>query len=312
MPMSNWRCPVQRLSGAGREPRRASIRPRRRRAHELSAPGMRSGLRKLPGAARSGRDFLRPVGARALSTRRLSGIHSQRLLALVERGRSPAAHRHFLGQAWQPTADRSARHDWGSSFGRTVERASGGARSRRVRLPLRNVRRRPDRSARADSSRQQGPTRASGIRAVGSGADGRRRSGSRTAAGNGRVSRASGEATSRGERAPTAPAAYFRGYSSRSVQQASARASGSRYGVTTKSSTFVKPVHRLAPTAQVQPVRTKYLLSNISFGVGLVSLSTAAYLFLRQPGSERIAEGALPVTVVAGPSSVQATYGARF
>ena len=70
-----------------------------------------------------------------------------------------------------------------------------------------------------------------------------------------------------------------------------------------------------APTctdAQVQPVSTKYLLSNISFGVGLVSLSTAAYLFLRQPGPERIAEGALPVTVVAGPSSVQATYGARF
>jgi hypothetical protein len=70
-----------------------------------------------------------------------------------------------------------------------------------------------------------------------------------------------------------------------------------------------------APTctdAQVQPVSTKYLLSNISFGVGLVSLSTAAYLFLRQPASERIAERALPVTVVAGPSSVQATYGARF
>jgi len=64
--------------------------------------------------------------------------------------------------------------------------------------------------------------------------------------------------------------------------------------------------------SQVQPVRTKYLLSNLSFGVGLVSLSAAAYLFLRHPDSERVAERTLPVIVVAGPSSVQATYGARF
>jgi hypothetical protein len=70
-----------------------------------------------------------------------------------------------------------------------------------------------------------------------------------------------------------------------------------------------------APTctdSQVQPVRTKYLLGNISFGVGLVSLSAAAYLFLRHPASDRVAEAALPLTVVAGPSSVQAAYGARF
>ena len=64
--------------------------------------------------------------------------------------------------------------------------------------------------------------------------------------------------------------------------------------------------------SQVQPVRTKYLLSNITFGVGLVSLSAAAYLFLRHPDSERAAEALLPVTVAAGPSSLQATYGARF
>jgi hypothetical protein len=63
---------------------------------------------------------------------------------------------------------------------------------------------------------------------------------------------------------------------------------------------------------QVQPVRSKYLLSNISLGVGLISLSAAAYLFLRHPASERAAPGTLPVTVLAGPSSVQAIYGARF
>jgi hypothetical protein len=63
--------------------------------------------------------------------------------------------------------------------------------------------------------------------------------------------------------------------------------------------------------SQVQPVRTKYLLSNISFGVGLVSLSAAAYLFLRHRDSEGAAE-TLPVNVIASSSSVQASYGARF
>lgn len=64
--------------------------------------------------------------------------------------------------------------------------------------------------------------------------------------------------------------------------------------------------------AQVAPVHTKYLLSDISFGVGLVSLSAAAYLFLSHSDAEHTADGALPVTVVASPSSVQAAYGARF
>jgi len=64
--------------------------------------------------------------------------------------------------------------------------------------------------------------------------------------------------------------------------------------------------------AELEPVRTKYLLSDVSFGVGLVSLPLAAYLLLRHPDSEHRAEGAMPVTVVASPSSVQASYGARF
>ena len=64
--------------------------------------------------------------------------------------------------------------------------------------------------------------------------------------------------------------------------------------------------------SQVQPIRTKYLLSDVSFGVGLISLSAAAYFFLRHPDSERAPEATLPVTVLAGPSGVQANYGARF
>ena len=64
--------------------------------------------------------------------------------------------------------------------------------------------------------------------------------------------------------------------------------------------------------AQVAPVHSKYLLSNISFGVGLVSLSAAAYFFLRHSDSEQAAAGTLPVTVTASPSSIQASYGARF
>jgi hypothetical protein len=64
--------------------------------------------------------------------------------------------------------------------------------------------------------------------------------------------------------------------------------------------------------AQVAPVHTKYLLSDISFGVGLVSLSAAAFLFLRQPSSEPRAEATAPIAVVASASGIQAAYGARF
>jgi len=64
--------------------------------------------------------------------------------------------------------------------------------------------------------------------------------------------------------------------------------------------------------AEVQPVHTKYLLSDISFAVGLVTLPVAAYLFLRQPGSEQAGTGTLPVTVVASTNGIQASYGARF
>jgi len=64
--------------------------------------------------------------------------------------------------------------------------------------------------------------------------------------------------------------------------------------------------------AQVAPVHTKYLLSDISFGVGLASLSAAAYLFLRHPNSEPRAEATAPLAVVASASGIQAAYGARF
>jgi len=64
--------------------------------------------------------------------------------------------------------------------------------------------------------------------------------------------------------------------------------------------------------SQVQRVHTQYLLSDISFGVGLISLSAATYLFLRHPGTQHQAHGALPVTVVASPSGLQASYGASF
>jgi len=64
--------------------------------------------------------------------------------------------------------------------------------------------------------------------------------------------------------------------------------------------------------SQVQPVRTKYLLSNVSFGAGIASLSTALYLFLRHPDAEHAAKGTVPVTIVASPTGFQAAYGARF
>ncbi|HYQ47073.1 MAG TPA: hypothetical protein VER11_34120 [Polyangiaceae bacterium] len=64
--------------------------------------------------------------------------------------------------------------------------------------------------------------------------------------------------------------------------------------------------------AQVAPVHTKYLLSDVSYGVGLVSLSAAVYLFLSHTDSERAAQGTEPLSVVASPSGIQAAYGARF
>jgi hypothetical protein len=64
--------------------------------------------------------------------------------------------------------------------------------------------------------------------------------------------------------------------------------------------------------SQVRAVRTKYLLADVSFGVGLASLSAAAYFFLRQPAPEHVAKGPLPLTVVASPRGVLAAYGASF
>jgi hypothetical protein len=62
--------------------------------------------------------------------------------------------------------------------------------------------------------------------------------------------------------------------------------------------------------AEVRSVRTKYVLGDISVGVGLVSVSVGAYLLLSGRGSEHTAQ--LPVTVIADPSRVFAAYGARF
>jgi hypothetical protein len=64
--------------------------------------------------------------------------------------------------------------------------------------------------------------------------------------------------------------------------------------------------------SEVRPVRTKYLLGDLSVGVGLASVSVAAYLLLSHRASEQRAEPALPVTVAAGPSSVFAACGVRF
>ncbi len=64
--------------------------------------------------------------------------------------------------------------------------------------------------------------------------------------------------------------------------------------------------------AQVKAVHTKYVLGDLSVGVGLLSVSLAAYLFVSDRDSERATSGALPLSVVPGPRGALAVYGARF
>jgi len=64
--------------------------------------------------------------------------------------------------------------------------------------------------------------------------------------------------------------------------------------------------------AQVRPVQTKYLIGDASFGVGLLSVSVAAYLFLSRGPATKSANSGLPVSIEAGPNRALATYGARF
>ena len=63
--------------------------------------------------------------------------------------------------------------------------------------------------------------------------------------------------------------------------------------------------------SQLQAVRTKYLLGDISFGLGRAAVSGATFLLLRHEDSERAAT-TLPLTLAAGPSNLVVGYGARF
>jgi hypothetical protein len=64
--------------------------------------------------------------------------------------------------------------------------------------------------------------------------------------------------------------------------------------------------------AELQPARTKYVLGDASFGIGLISLSVATYLLLARPPSKSSANLGLPVAIDIRPNGVFTTYGARF
>lgn len=64
--------------------------------------------------------------------------------------------------------------------------------------------------------------------------------------------------------------------------------------------------------SQVKAVHTKYVLGDLSVGVGLLSVSLAAYLFVSHGDSERITRPALPLALVPSPHGALAIYGARF
>jgi hypothetical protein len=61
---------------------------------------------------------------------------------------------------------------------------------------------------------------------------------------------------------------------------------------------------------QVADVRTKYVLADVSLGVGVASLALAAYTFLRQAPAP--ASAGAGVSMQAGRSDVSMTYGGRF
>ena len=62
--------------------------------------------------------------------------------------------------------------------------------------------------------------------------------------------------------------------------------------------------------AEVSSVRAKYLLADVSLGVGIASLSLGAYFFFSGAGERN--QRALPVDVQAGPSKVSAIYRGMF
>jgi len=64
---------------------------------------------------------------------------------------------------------------------------------------------------------------------------------------------------------------------------------------------------------RVSPVRTKYLVADVSLGVGVASLALGAYFLLSASGHGEEARGpALPVAVLAGRNSASVVYGATF
>jgi len=64
--------------------------------------------------------------------------------------------------------------------------------------------------------------------------------------------------------------------------------------------------------AQLRPVRNKYLIGDLSAGIGLASISLAAYLFLTSSPHEPSARAPLPLSVAVGQKSLFAGYRGQF
>lgn len=64
--------------------------------------------------------------------------------------------------------------------------------------------------------------------------------------------------------------------------------------------------------AQLRPVRNKYLIGDLSAGMGLASISLAAYLFLTSPPHEPRARAPLPLSVAVGENGLFAGYRGQF
>jgi hypothetical protein len=64
--------------------------------------------------------------------------------------------------------------------------------------------------------------------------------------------------------------------------------------------------------AQLRPVRNKYFVGDLSAGIGLASISVAAYLFLTRPPLQASVRAPLPLSVAVGQNSLFAGYRGQF
>ncbi len=68
----------------------------------------------------------------------------------------------------------------------------------------------------------------------------------------------------------------------------------------------------MCPSNEVDAVRTRYLVGDISLAIGLVALGGASYFYFTKPGDEPSLDTRVGVRLQTGPNHAQAVLGGRF